>query len=157
MRLQRLELQEKRLDNLFEKVSTFEENEIKSHLAKYLCIQTSGYLENVIKELIAEYHDGTCKKNTEYFVNQKLRHFTNVDNKKLEYLLNSFNVKWFDMYFDKISDRQHQSLNSIVSQRHLISHGRESMSNISFLNMVQYYDDLKEIVKVLRLVIQKSN
>lgn len=156
MRIRRLEMQEKKLDTLFDKVANINEDEIKSHLAKYLCVQASGYLENVIKELVAEFHDGTCKENTEFFVNDKLKTFTNVDEDKLEKLLKSFNGNWYDSYKDMITEKQLSSLNSIVTQRHLIAHGKESMSNISFPNMVQYYNDLKELVLVLRKIIKKG-
>lgn len=155
MRLRRLELQEQKLDNLFAEVAKMDETEMKAHLAKYLCVQASGYLENVIKELVAEYHDKTCKKETEKFINDKLKSFTNVDEKKIETLLTSFNTEWFKIFSSSVSEQQTQSLNNIVGQRHLIAHGKEGDSNISFYYMVQYYNDLKDIVKVLRLIIKK--
>lgn len=155
MRLRKLELQEKKLDKLFEEISKFEESEIKSHLAKYLCVQASGYLENVIKELVADYHYKTCKKETEKFVNDKIKNFTNVDEDKIKSLLASFNTEWINVFSTKVSDRQTQSLNNIIAQRHLIAHGKEGESNISFHYMVQYYNDLKDIVIILRTIIRK--
>lgn len=155
MRLRRLELQEQKLDKLFGEVAKMDESEMKAHLAKYLCVQASGYLENVIKELVAEYHDSTCKKETESFINEKLKTFTNVDGKKIETLLTSFNTEWFRIFSSSVSEQQSQSLNNIISQRHLIAHGKESASNISFGYMVNYYNDLKDIVKVLRSIIKK--
>lgn len=156
MRLRKLEIQEKSLDDLFISVSKLEDdNEIKSHLAKYLCIQASGYLENVIKELLAEFHDKTCKKETESFVNEKLKNFTNIDEKKIESLLVSFNREWYQILQSRITEQQLTSLNNIVSQRNLIAHGKSNLSNISYSYMTQYYNDLKAIVKELRLIIRK--
>lgn len=151
----RLELQEKALDNLFEKVSKLEEDEIKSHLARYLCIQASGYLENVIKDLVAEYHTGTCTKSTSNFVTLKLKNLTNLDSEKLSAFLNSFNAEWENQFKTKVSDQYLTSLSSIISQRNQIAHGNGS--NISYKIMVEYYTDLKEIVKILRTIIDKSN
>jgi chemotaxis regulatin CheY-phosphate phosphatase CheZ len=157
MGLRILEIQEKNLDNLFEAVSKLEEDEIKAHLAKYLCIQASGYLENVIKELIAEYHDGTCKKSTANFVNDKLKNFTNISDDKLLKFLKSFNAEWETQFNEKVSERHLSSLTSIISQRNQIAHGNANRSNISYKTMVQYYTDLKEIVKILRTIIDKNN
>lgn len=156
MRL-KLEIQEKTLDHLFDMVSKLEEDEIKSHLAKYLCIQASGYLENVIKGLVTEYHNGTCKKSTENFVTEKIRYITNIDDDKLSAFLKSFNTEWENQFNNKVSDQHLQSLSSIISQRNQIAHGNANGSNISFKMMAQYYADLKEIVKVLRNIIHKSN
>jgi len=155
--MKRLEFQEKTLDNLFEKVSKLEEDEIKSHLAKYLCIQASGYLENVIKELVAEYHTGTCSKSTANFVTLKVRHFTNINSAKLSEFLNSFNDEWENQFKAKVSQQSLSSLSSIISQRNQIAHGDSNLSNLSYKTMVQYYTDLKEIVKILRTIIAKSN
>ena len=153
--MKRLEIQEQKLDSLFKEVAKFEEDEIKSHLAKYLCIQASGYLENVIKELIEEYHDKTCKKETANFVIAKVNHFTSVNDDNLTEFLNLFNRQWVDSYKNSVTDKQIASLNSIISQRHLIAHGNGSRSNISFSTMVKYYQDLKEIVVLLRKIIKK--
>lgn len=156
MRL-RLEVQEKTLDKLFETVSRLEDDEIKAHLAKYLCIQTSGYLENVIKELVAEYHNGTCKKSTSNFVTEKIRNLTNIDEIKLAAFLKSFNSEWETKFKTKVSDQYLSSLSSIISQRNQIAHGNANGSSISFNTMAAYYTDLKEIVKILRTIIDKQN
>lgn len=153
----RFDSQEKSLDKLFEMVSKLEEDEIKAHLAKYLCIQASGYLENVIKELIAEYHAGTCKQSTANFVNDKLKNFTNINDEKLSNFLSSFNSEWENQFKQKASEQHLSSLTSIISQRNQIAHGNASRSNISYKSMVQYYADLKEIVKILKNIIDKKN
>jgi hypothetical protein len=153
----KLEIQEKALDNLFETVSKLEEDEIKAHLAKYLCIQASGYLENVIKELVAEYHNKTCKKSTANFVTEKIRYLTNIDDEKLLAFLKSFDVEWETQFKSKVSDQYLTSLSSVISQRNQIAHGNANGSNISYRTMVQYYTDLKEIIKILRTIIDKNN
>jgi hypothetical protein len=153
--MMRIELQEQKLDRLFQEVSNLQEEEIKAHLAKYLCINASGYLENVIKELISEYHKKTCKQETERFVNSKVRRLTNIDDKTLTDFLNIFNEQWTIKYAGTISDEQRSSLDSIIAQRNLIAHGNASISNISFNNMQNYYIHLKEIVSFLKTIIKK--
>lgn len=156
MRLLRLQNQERKLDNLFIEVSKLDEDHyFKPHLAKYLCIQVSGYLENVVKELVSNFHDKTCKKETGNFVNKKLKNFTNVDDRRLCELLNSFNIEWETKYSGNISKEKIESLNSVVSQRHLIAHGQESRSNITYNQIVKYFQDLKVIVSLLEQIIIK--
>lgn len=151
----RLEFEKQKLDALFKDVSKLQEDEIKSHLAKYLCIQASGYLENVIKELIAQYHENTCKKQTANFVNNKIKRFSSINDATLQEFLNSFDTAWVENYRTSISEEQIESLNSIISQRNLIAHGSGSRSNLSFRNMVKYYEDLKKIADVLSVIIKK--
>lgn len=156
MNIKKIEIHEKKLDGLFQKVSSLsEEDEIKSHLAKYLCIQASGYLETVLKELIAQYHDGTCKKETASFINNKLKRFTNIDDETLSGFLKSFDDNWLALYESKAVDEYRESLNSIIAQRNLIAHGNESMSNISYGAIVKYYQDLKSIISILKAIIKK--
>ena len=154
--MNKIDYQEKKLDALFDTVAKFDKDEeIQSYLAKYLCVQASGHLENVIKQLIEEYHDGSCKKSTANFVNFKLKHFTNIDTEKLKKLLKDFDSEWEKQFDSKVSERCLSSLTSIISNRHLIAHGSAQSSNISYKMMVQYYFDLKEIIVVLRTIIKK--
>ena len=155
MRLSKIDLEEKKLDNLFKSVSTLPEDEIKSHLAKYLCVQASGFLETVIKELVAEYHQSTCKKETANYINNKISSFTNINDKKLQLFLQSFNIEWLESYLGVVSEEQIESLNSIISNRHLIAHGQGTNCNLSYRNIVKYYTDLKDVVVVLKLIIKK--
>lgn len=156
MRL-RLSSYEKSLDNLFNQVSAIKEIEIKSHLAKYLCIQLSGYLENVVKSLVDEYHNGTCKPATASYISNKMRNFNNINEERLKTLLKNFDKEWEYQFTSTISEEWLSSLESIISQRNLIAHGNAGRSNISFMNVEKYYRDLKELVRVLSGVIHKSN
>ena len=152
----RIESQEKKLDELFAKVKLLDEDdENKSHLAKYLCVQVSGYLENVIKNLIEEYHEKSCKPATARYINSRFKTFTNVNDDKLCDLLSTFDPDWLKKYKEKVSDKHITSLSSVISQRHNIAHGNASGSNISFRTIESYYIDIKDIVKELKSIIKK--
>lgn len=155
MTLNRLEIEEKKLDSLFKEVSQCEEGELKSHLSKYLCVQASGHLENVIKELIFEYHNKICKTETQKYISSKINRLTNIDDDNLTNLLNAFSSIWCDLYKTKITDKERMSLNSIIAQRNLIAHGKSHTSNISYLTIADYYADLKNIVTILKNIIKK--
>lgn len=155
MRLLRIENEQRKLDNLFKDVSSLQEDEIKSHLSKYLCVQVSGYVEFVIKELVDEFHENTCKKETANFVTSKMKTFTNVDGKKISDFLDVFSKEWKESFDKKVTEEQISSLNSVISQRHLIAHGSAFKSNISFKSITEYYDDVKAIVTTIKSTIKK--
>ncbi len=113
----RIENQEIKLDDLYKIVEILDEGELKAHLTRYLCIRSSGYLENVIKDLVITYVSASSSRFTSNFVETEIRNFTNVTYDKLIKLLHQFSPDWsFD--FDKqISDQQRSSLNFSFSIR----------------------------------------
>lgn len=148
-----LELQEKKLDDLFKEVSLVKDDEIKSHLSKYLCIKVSGYFENVLKVLISDYVSKSCSKESANYIISNTKRITNLSDEKLTDFLKSFSDKWTDDYNYAITDQHRSSLNSLISNRNSIAHGQQD--SISFKIIEQYYHDLKEIVIYLKLIIAK--
>lgn len=141
------------LDSLFISIEKIEDEEIKGHFAKYLCVKTSGLFENYLKSQIGDYVDACSSKPTANFVNGRLKNFTNIDNKKLTEFLKSFHEEWFEEYNNKMSDKLKSTLNSIISNRNNIAHGNSD--SITFGNIKTYYNDLKEIIEILDLIIKK--
>lgn len=152
MRL-RLESQEHQLDTLFSTVEKQPDDEIKAYLSKYLCVRTSGFLENVVKNLISEYVTGSTPKPIENYVSREMRNLTNLDDKKLCNFLKKFDPTWEENFLKEISERQKSSLRSVISNRNNIAHGNQD--SISFIQMKQYYEDIKEVVQLLKGIIKK--
>ena len=67
------EIEDKEIALLIQNAKSITDDEIKSHLAKYVCIRISGYLENTIKLLIEKYHDKSCAKPTQNFTTHIFR------------------------------------------------------------------------------------
>ncbi len=147
MRLQ-LESQERKLDELFRNIQNVPDDELKAHLSKYFCVRISGYLENVIKVLVANYSEGSSPKPVSNYLQQDLKSVTNLSEEKMQRLLNKFSDEWSYSFTEKVSEQQMESLNSIISNRNSIAHGQQD--NISYKAIGQYYNDLKEIVKILK-------
>lgn len=152
MRLQ-IENQERKLDELLKNIDTVTDDELKAHLSKYFCVRISGYLENVLKILVANYSEGSSPRPVSNFLQNDLKSVTNLSEEKMQRLLNKFSEDWCTNFTSKVSEQQLQSLNSIISNRNSIAHGQQD--NISYKVIGQYYTDLKEIVKVLRDTIKK--
>lgn len=152
----RLELQEKKLDELAEQISKLENADVvKSHLAKYFCVLVSGYLENVIKDSINEFHSGTCKKETGKFISSRVRNITNLDDDKLVNLLEAFSDSWGADYKAQRTDRMATALNSVYAQRNKIAHGDSYNSNITYTFIAEYYAEVKGVVSILRAIISR--
>lgn len=149
----RIENQEIKLDDLYKIVEILDEGELKAHMTRYLCIRSSGYLENVIKDLVITYVSASSSKFTSNFVEIEIRNFTNVTYDKLIKLLQRFSPDWSFDFDHQISDQQRSSLNSIISNRNSIAHGHQD--NLSYKSMKEYYIDLKNIIKLLKSVIKK--
>lgn len=152
MRL-RLETQERRLDELIELMDSIEDEDIKSHFSKYLCIKVSGYLENVVKTLISTYIDGTSPRPVQSFIKTKIKNTTNLSTDKVVVFLESFEKTWASEFETKLTDEMSESLNSVVSNRNQIAHGGHD--NITPRVIKIYYDDIKEVVKILQEIIKK--
>ena len=141
------------LDSLFNNIGKIDDEEIKGHLAKYLCIKTSGLLENFIKSQIGDYVDICSSQPTAKFVKGKLKSFTNIDNKKLTGFLESFHQDWYETYNLSMNDKLKSALNSVISNRNNIAHGNPD--SITFGNIKTYYIDIKEIIIILDGIIKK--
>jgi len=152
MRLQ-IKNQERKLDELLKNIDTVTDDELKAHLSKYFCVRISGYLENVLKILVANYSEGSSPRPVSNYLQNDLKNVTNLSEEKMQRLLNKFSEDWCINFTDKVTEQQLQSLNSIISNRNSIAHGQQD--NISYKVIGQYYADLKEIVKILRDTIKK--
>lgn len=58
----RVQAQIRSIDSLFEIAESIADEEIQGHFSKYLCIKTSGLLENYFKSQIGDYVDSTSSK-----------------------------------------------------------------------------------------------
>lgn len=148
-----LEVQERKLNDLLEKIKVVSDDEIKAHLSRYFCIKISGYLENVIKILIVHYSDGSSPKEVSNYLQQDVKNITNLSGEKIDRILTKFSKDWSSKFAERVSEQQIESLNSIISNRNNIAHGQQD--NISLSVMIQYYEDLKGIVIILKDIIKK--
>lgn len=150
-----LDNQEKKLDDLLKSIGNLQDDELKAHMSKYFCIRISGYLENVVKTLVSNYSDKSCPAPISNYIRQDLKNITNLSRGKLERVLKKFSDNWKEHFLEKISDKQIESLNSIIANRNVIAHGQDG--NISHKVVGDYYSDLKEVVAILKGTIKKNN
>lgn len=154
MSFYKINIYEKQLDNLFRDVSIIDEGEeIKAHLSRYLCVRTSGYLENVFRILIANFCDGTSPQPVANYIVKRTKFITNLDYSRIRTLLSEFSLEWCEKFDSLITDQQKSSINSLVSNRNSIAHG--NVDSLTFRDMTQYYSDTKQVCIILKDIIRK--
>lgn len=141
------------LDRLFTTAEAITDEEIQAHFAKYLCVKSSGLLESYVKSQVGDYVDASCSRPSSNFIRNKIKHFTNIDYKKLTDFLNTFSSDWLDQFEEEITPELKSSLNTIISNRNNIAHGNND--SISFGIMKTHYANLKLIIDILDGIIRK--
>jgi len=135
------------------------DEQLKSHIAKYLTVLISGMYEDMIKKIINqlifnEMFLETTPKFFKNFVSDKVdRSFRNPDQGNTKGFLNSFNKEWTKTLNQIIDSECWDALDSIVRQKNLIAHGNDS--TITFDDIKKYYGNSIGIIKELdRLILE---
>lgn len=125
------------------------EDELKSHVAKYLTVLISGIYEDTIKNLLKEsIQKESLTKETRNFIFKQIDIiFRNPSHKNINKLLNKFNKEWLKKLKEKIKEENWEALNSIVNNKNNIAHGNRC--DITFDDIKNYYNNSKIIITEL--------
>jgi hypothetical protein len=98
----------------------------RAHIANYACVLLSGLLETAIKEKLSMHCEAKATPAIANFVKSQLEKFQSPGPENITQLLNSFDPNVGDrleiLWADEIKD----AIGSIVGNRHLIAHGRDT-------------------------------
>jgi hypothetical protein len=143
-----------RLDATFERISrvAFDELELRSDFAQYLCIRVSGYLERAVVELLNQHTLQRSPSTVSSYVSRRLQAgFQNPSKDKILRTLGDFNKDWADEMRAFIIDERADAVGSINAQRNRIAHG--DWSDITYARVKDYYGPIDDVVrKVEQLV-----
>jgi hypothetical protein len=120
--------------------------ELTSHYARYLCVLTSGYIEQSTKELVIEYCRRRSSEPIQRYVGIQLKKLRNIDSEKLKGLIESFNVDWWQQLSQKYPDEL-DSIGSVATVRNSISHGGDSGMTMSTIR--QYFEHSTTVLDYL--------
>jgi len=141
-----------RLDRVFQVSDKIDDDEARSHLARYLCVLTSGYLEEAIKILIQDYVTTQASPTVANHINSTTGNLTNLNSEKIGQLLSSFSSKWKDEFDSCLSEEEKDAINSVVANRHLIAHGRNV--GVSYARIKDWHKDTKRVIDKIRLIMR---
>lgn len=128
------------------------------YLTQYALIKASGTLEFVYRAIVADFFDQSPMPQVHKYIDKTAREGSmsaTYDN--MSKLLGKFDDNWkneFKSLVQQRSDRQRliDSSNSLVNNRHLFAHGKHPTA--TFGDIVQYYNDTVELVKILDSVVR---
>jgi hypothetical protein len=145
--------QKNSLDSLFKKISGFSSDpELSSHWAKYLCVLVYGFIEISMREILFDYASNKSAPQVANFVKSRVRGVWNWNTEKVFETIGIFDSTMRTSVEDAIDQEYRDAFNSVVGNRHKITHG-ESV-NVSFSRIQEYYG---KVVKVVDTVEQKLN
>lgn len=138
--------QAQKLDRLFSFSKDLNEEQL-ANWARYLCILTSGFIENAVRTYAARYVARKSAPYVQNYVGKSMQSVTNLNYERLSQLLGAFSAEWGSQFDLEITQEQKDSLDSIVANRNNIAHGSDV--GISFVTMKKYYDNAKKIIDLL--------
>ena len=144
--------QKNALDRAFARANAVDVNnyELRSDLAKHLCILISGWLEDSAYELARQ----RCRKNTGgpvlSFALSQLFRTKNPTTDTLLTLVAYFDLNWRDGFENHLTLERLSAVNSVVGLRNDIAHGRwQGTASLSLARVAAYYDRVIEVVDYL--------
>ncbi len=121
--------QHQRLESLFDKAEHFsnEQMELRSHWARYLCVLSAGFIENALVDVYSTYARSCASRSIGNYVENSLRKVHSPKSSRFLQTARAFNSDWeasLKEFLD--TDGRREAIDGIMSNRHLIAHGRET-------------------------------
>jgi hypothetical protein len=139
---------EKRLDNLFQQTKSLSDDPfIQSHWARYLCVLSAGYLETSVRLIYSEYARKRSSSQVANYVDAQLRNFQSAKMNNILQLAGMFNPEWKDRLATETNGELSDSVNSIISNRHQIAHGKDT--GVSLANLKIWYKNATKVIELL--------
>lgn len=93
MKIQAITSQHQKIQNLLSEADSFDADQIglQVHWANYICVISSGFLENAIKEVYSKYSRSCSNKSVSNYVESNLPRIQNPKSLRFLKILSSFN------------------------------------------------------------------
>jgi hypothetical protein len=117
--------------------------ELISHYSRYLCVLVSGYAEQSVKELVAEYCRKKANNEIQQYVSRQMRLLRNIDLDKLKRLVESFNVEWW-RELETLRADELEAFGSVAAVRNNISHGGDAGMTMGTVR--QYFQQISIVL-----------
>ena len=135
-----------RLTAAFARAKTLEgvDPEVKSDLARYLCVLVSGFVETAVAELAIEHCRSRSQRTVLSFSTSHLDRIQNLNAERLTQLVRSFDSRWATDLTTYLEGPRKEALDSVIGLRNQIAHGQSV--GLSLGRITQYFDKIDEIV-----------
>jgi hypothetical protein len=138
---------EDRLDALFAKTGILQDDELRADWARYLCVLTCGYVEAAVCAIFSEFASKKSAPAIARFVHKKLEKFCSPKHGSIIALASVFSVEWAEQLRANTLGEIKDHVDSLVANRHLIAHGRDS--NVTIARVSEWFGSAKKLVRAL--------
>jgi len=155
MKIVEIHSQIQKLQGLFKKSEDISkiDFETQSHWAKYLCVLSAGLLENALPLIFSEYSKKRSDKQVSNFVLWQLSKIQNPKAEKYLDVTKSFDESWGNRLKDFLEEEgKGSAIDSIMSNRHNIAHGKKS--DITIAQLKEYFN---KSIRVLEFLEKQSS
>lgn len=122
--------------------------ELQSHWSRYLCILVAGFLETAIRNIYSTLALNTAQPAVASYAVSSLRKLRNPKADTFVRTAAAFSKSWAaDLVAFLEEDGRKDAIDSIMSNRNLIAHGRDT--SISLVRVVEYFDKGVDVVEYL--------
>jgi RiboL-PSP-HEPN len=150
MKLQVLSSQIQRLHWLISQANELnaDQLELRAHWARYICVLSAGFLENAHIDVYSQYARSCSTPAVADYVESTLRKIQNPKAKRFEETAKSFNKAWEENLTIFLgSQGRREAIDAIMSNRHLIAHGKDS--GITLARLKEYLSKSVEVVEFI--------
>jgi hypothetical protein len=147
-----------RLDNLYGKIAAIPVPQDQVEWSKYLCVLTAGFIEESFRFLLLDFTKNNASLEIQRFVEKEVSFITNCKTERILEVLNKFDTTWKTNFETEIQNNSpidkeiKDSIDSIVSNRHLIAHGKSV--GLTFTTVYRYYGFCVQAIQILEDTIQ---
>lgn len=137
------------IDSVFRDCQSTEVSSVMlGRLAQHVTVLASGYLESTCREVVVAYTAKRADQNVVNYVSNTVRHFSNPKMGKILDLVGNVDTNAMDELQEFTAGKIRASVNSIVSNRHRIAHGRSSQITMSQIR--SYYEDAQRLARKIK-------
>lgn len=130
-------------------IATWDDIELQGHWGKYLCVLSAGFIENAMSEIYGAFMENAASRPVVNFASSFLNQIKNPKTARFVEVSRLFNQHWAEELeqFLTEDERRRNAIDSIMANRHLIAHGRNT--SISVYRVREY---LETSIKVLEFI-----
>jgi hypothetical protein len=149
MNIREIISQEQQIRSLFNPPDVFKyDTEMLSHWAKYLCVLTSGFIENAVRHYLSEFASQKSHPFVSNYVTDALNGFQNPNMERILTIIGAFSIDWRKQLEEYVEGERKDAINSIVANRHNIAHGKSV--GLTFVRMKKFFDKAVEVVDFIK-------
>ena len=141
---QELRAQRDRIDHFVVRINTETDDFKRSVFAKWLIMQTAGFIEYGMQETIAEYVRARSNRNISDFSARQIERYLSINVEKAEEILGAFSSTWVAALRLRATPAQIEAVNSVKSLRDLFAHGKDN--GIRWSTACDYWRLVKDFI-----------